>query len=303
MLLSLSRLFMDLRVLNQTCSKTSPALCSNSCFPKREMLRAVINGRKVMVDSGASILSAINKSGQRIPTLCFNGRFKPKASCRLCLVQTSKSSKLVPACRDVIDQDGMEITTDSPEILKYRKSELEMLLSRHPNECMTCEVNGSCKLQDVVHDLDVHAKWPKNVRDGTISHHEDPVHHVKDFTSPCISRDLRKCIECGLCVEACGRSQGQDINAIGFADRGSHMLPVTVFDKPLKETDCIDCGQCDISFFVILGTNVCPVGALTEHADWHRVLKELDSKRKTLIVQTAPATRVAISEEFGLEPG
>ncbi len=137
-----------------------------------------------------------------------------------------------------------------------------------------------------MHDLNVQEIWPKMIR-GV---HQAPLqrdhipydHRTNDFTSPCITRDMSKCIECGLCVDACGSSQGQDINAIGFVERGTKMLPVTLYDRDLKDTNCIDCGQC---------TSVCPVGALTEHEDWRRVLHELDMKRKTLIVQTAPATR------------
>ncbi|KAJ3319407.1 Cytosolic Fe-S cluster assembly factor nar1 [Boothiomyces sp. JEL0866] len=271
------------------------------------MLRVLINNKPVQVAAGSTILQAVQLAGARIPTLCYNPRYKPQATCRLCLVTTNKSSKPLPSCITPVEQD-LEVTTDSNELLEYRQRDLELLLGRHPNECMVCQANGNCKLQDAVRDFNVehafekteltnedakkmldheteHIRLGKNIRGGEEYH--------QDFTSPCISRDMRKCIECGLCVQACG-AEGQNLHCIGFKGRGGRMLPVTVFDKPLKDTPCIDCGQC---------TNVCPVGALTEHYDWPRVLKELDSKRKQLIVQVAPATRVAISEEFGLPPG
>jgi NADH-quinone oxidoreductase subunit G len=250
------------------------------------MFRIVVNGKKIQVPKSSTILQALKLAKVTVPILCYNGRFKPKASCRLCLVETNSSLKPVPSCNTFV-KEGDVITTDSPKLEQYRNCQLELLLGRHPNECLTCLVSGHCTLQDLIHERNIHDKWPKHIRG------EKSKHPTKDFTSPCISRDLRKCIECGLCADACG-PEGQDINAIGFAERGGNMLPVTVFDVLLKDTPCIDCGQC---------TSVCPVGALTEHSDWQRVLHELNSKRKLLIVQTAPATRVAIGEEFGLEPG
>ena len=117
--------------------------------------------------------------------------------------------------------------------------------------------------------------WPKTSRGSP----EHPEHLLHDHTSPSIYRDMDKCIECGLCVEACA---AQKINAIGFAERGSGMMPITAFDKPLSETGCISCGQCTLR---------CPVGALIERPDWHRVLDVLDSRQRKTIVQTAPATR------------
>jgi NADH dehydrogenase/NADH:ubiquinone oxidoreductase subunit G len=263
-----------------------------------KLLHASVNGRIVQVPTGATLLDAIKAAGARVPTLCYHPSFPASATCRMCLVQVDDTpgpygsrrsgmkTKLAAACHTPI-QDGMILTTDSKELQQFRKTDLQFLLARHPNECMRCEASGNCKLQDLVQEYQVEEIWPKSDR-GSVDH---PEHLLYDHTSPAIARDMAKCIECGLCVKAC---EDQQINAIGFAERGSGQLPITTFDKPLSETNCISCGQCTLR---------CPVGALTERPDWQRVLKVLDSKRRTTIVQTAPATRVAIGEEFGFEPG
>lgn len=278
--------------------------------PTPQPIHLTVNGRPVTVSlsPGATLLDAINEAKiGGIPAFCTNPRFSPHARCRMCLVQidhdqpttatsasTTPSSyakpKLVPSCATPATE-GLSIHTHTPELESFRRANTQMLLSRHPNECIRCEVSGSCKLQSFVKEQNLQETWPKSSR-GDLEHH--PEHLLKDHTSPAIWRDIDKCIECGLCVQACGGPEGQSMDVIGFAERGSGTLPVTVFDTPLKDTDCISCGQCTV---------VCPVGALIERPDWQRVLSVLDSKERVTVVQTAPATRVAIGEEFGLEPG
>eukprot|EP00970_Alexandrium_tamarense_P011967 scaffold2642_cov293-Alexandrium_tamarense.AAC.4 len=274
------------RAMSTNITRQAPPAIANSLVSLR------VDGRPVKVAEGATLLDAINTSGSHVPTLCYHPEFQPKAVCRMCLVNvkeanaTATAGKLLPACRTKVEE-GQEVTTNSEDIKAFRRRDLQFLLNRHPNDCMRCEAAGNCKLQSLVQEECVEDMWPTKTSRGSDEH----PHLLLDHTSPSIWRDMSKCIECGLCVDACS---AQKINAIGFAERGSGMLPITAFDKPLSETGCISCGQCILR---------CPVGALIERPDWHRVLDVLDDRKRTTIVQTAPATRVAIGEEFGLEPG
>lgn len=252
------------------------------------MIKLSVNGKSVEVDEGSSLLDAAREAGVHIPTLCYYPRLPSHAVCRMCLVSVAGESKPQPACIAKA-KAGDVVETDTAELQEFRKADAKWLLARHPNDCMRCEVNGSCKLQSLVNEYQPGDGWDSVPR-GSAEHSE---HRLIDHTSPSIWRDLSKCIECGLCVEACGEA-GQQLFVIGFAERGTGRLPVTVFDQSLADTQCISCGQC---------TLVCPVGALIETPHWHDVLHTLDTRRRVSAVQVAPATRIAISEEFGLKPG
>jgi len=253
-----------------------------------DMFKLTVNGRPVEVDDGSTLLDAVRETGVHIPTLCHHPRLPSHAVCRMCLVDVEGEARPQPACVTKA-KDGDRVVTDSRELQKFRMANMEWLLARHPNDCMRCEVNGTCKFQSLVNEYQLEDRWQKLTR-GSAEH---PEHLLTDHTSPSIWRDLTKCIECGLCAEACGDA-GQRQYVIGFAERGSDRLPVTVFDRSLADTHCISCGQC---------TLVCPVGALVETPHWHEVLHTLDARRRISAVQVAPASRIAISEEFGMKAG
>ncbi len=246
---------------------------------KMETVSINVNGKEYNVESGQTVLEACKKIGVEIPTLCHHPALSDVGACRVCAIEIEGARTLMTACTTQV-QNGMKINTHSSRVERALKQNLSLILSRHPDDCMTCEANGRCELQTLINKYDIKNAFPKELRDFPI-----------DESSPAIVRDMNKCIDCGRCIRVCDEIQGLSIYT--FSDRGADSLPFPAYGVPMTYTDCIACGQCSA---------VCPVGAIMEQPDYKHVEVELRKHEKVLIVQTAPAVRVAISEEFGTEP-
>lgn len=246
-----------------------------------KMVTIKIDGIPVTVPSGTTIMEAARKIGINIPSLCHHPDLGVRAFCRVCLVEDSWSRRLKTACNNLVDEAG-DITTNSPKVRKARKTILELILANHPQDCLHCEKNGKCELQKLAAEY--------NIRGNIFDPVWKPV--PKEMSNPALVRDMTKCVRCGRCVEACQAIQ--TTNAIGFSGRSVDFKITTAFEKPLSESSCVYCGQC---------VAVCPVGALYEKDDTQRVWDAIDDPDKFVIIQTAPAVRVAIGEEFGMERG
>lgn len=200
-----------------------------------------INGHKVTVPEGSTILEAARQASTNIPTLCHHPDLKDVGACRMCVVSVEKARGLQTACTTPV-LEGMVVNTESEEARETRKFVLEMLLTDHPNDCMTCEVNGDCQLQDLVYDYGV--TWPEH-NGARHSFEIDP------DPNPFIFIDRNKCILCGRCVRACNEIQNRDV--WNFAYRGFKTKLVAGADQFMLDAHCESCGQC-VAF--------CPVGAL-----------------------------------------
>lgn len=245
-----------------------------------------INNKKVQVEKGSTILDACKKIDVYIPTLCHmklqDGKTENcPGSCRVCLVEIEGRRNLAPSCSTPV-AEGMVVKTSSIRAVKARRTVVELLLSDHPNDCLLCEKNTKCELQKLAADLGI-----REIKySGEIST------YPKDKSSKSIVRDMDKCILCRRCETVCNKIQ--TVSVLSAEGRGFATVESPAFDLPLTETNCTFCGQC---------VSVCPTGALTEVSDISEVWNELNDEDKVVIVQTAPAVRAALGEEFGLEPG
>ena len=240
----------------------------------------IIDGKKVEFDGEKNVLEVVRKAGIELPTFCFHSELSVYGACRMCIVE-DKYGKILTSC-STIPKDGMEIYTQTPRLLRYRRNILELLLANHDRDCTTCERTGACALQDLAVKFGI-----KKIRFGSLTEKE-PI----DDSSLAIVRNPNKCILCGDCVRMCEEIQG--VGALSFAYRGSEMKVATAFDKPIAETHCIDCGQCRA---------ICPTGAIAIKNETDKFWNLVFDKNKRVVAQIAPAVRVALGEEFGLEPG
>ncbi len=239
-----------------------------------------IDGQVVEFTDEKNILSVIRKAGIELPTFCYHSELSVYGACRMCMVQDQKGNTFTSCSTP--PKDGMEVRTNTPELKKHRKMILELLLANHDRDCTTCEKSGRCKLQDMALKVGVRKiRFDQGKRNMPI-----------DDLGLSIVRNPNKCILCGDCVRACQEIQG--VGVLDFAYRGSKLQVTTAFNKSLKQVDCVNCGQCRV---------VCPTGALMIKKDIDRAYEVLQDSGKRVIAQIAPAVRVAIGEEFGMEPG
>ncbi len=246
----------------------------------KEKQTLIVDNKEVKIEGERNLLELIRKAGIEIPTFCYHSELSIYGACRLCLVDVE--GRGIQASCSVIPEAGMKIRTSTEEIREIRKISVELLLANHSVECPTCPKSSSCKLEDIARKLGV-----KEVR---FKKAYKPI--PKDFSSDSLVRDPNKCILCGDCVRYC--KEIQSVGAIDFAYRGKDTIVTPAFNKDMASVECVNCGQC---------AAVCPVGAITVKSEVDKVFKELDNQEKTVVVQIAPAVRVALGEQFGMTSG
>jgi iron-only hydrogenase group A len=248
---------------------------------RMEMVNITIDGIKTQVPSGTTVLEAAKSLNIDIPTLCYLKGLNAVGACRICVVEVQGARALQASCVLPV-AEGMVVKTASSKVREARKGIMELILARHERECLTCSRNLSCELQKLSEEMGV----------GEIPYESSDLNYAVDETSDAIVRDQNKCILCGRCVSVCKKVQGT--GAIDFARRGVKTTVTTTYDKSLGDVNCINCGQC---------IKICPVGALREKDDTEKVWNALGNDKLHVVVQTAPAVRVALGEEFGMPVG
>lgn len=252
-----------------------------------ETLKLTIDNKQVEVEKGTTILDAARGLGIDIPTLChmhlhdLNIENKP-GGCRICVVEVQGRKNLSPACITKCDE-GAVIRTHSPRVMNARRTVMEFILSDHPKDCLICPKSGHCDLQDMANRLGIREIPGQDIAEMST--------YRKD-TSPSIIRDLDKCIMCRRCEMMC--NEVQTVGALSGVNRGFMAVVAPAFEQNLEYSPCTYCGQC---------VAVCPTGALTEVDHTRDVLRAIVDPSKTVVVQTAPAVRAALGEEFGMKPG
>jgi len=252
-----------------------------------ETIKLTIDNKQVEVEKGTTILDAARKMGIDIPTLChmrlddLNIENKP-GGCRICVVEVHGRRKLSPACITKCDA-GAVIRTHTPRVMNARRTVMEFILSDHPKDCLICPKSGTCELHDMANRLGIREIPGQDIAEMST--------YRKD-TSPSIIRELDKCIMCRRCEMMC--NDVQTVGAIEAFNRGVMASVGPAFEQNLEYSPCTYCGQC---------VAVCPTGALTEVDHTREVLRAIVDPAKTVVVQTAPAVRAALGEEFGMKPG
>jgi NADH-quinone oxidoreductase subunit G len=253
----------------------------NSAAREKVMVNLTIDGEKVSVPEGTTIIEASTQVNVDVPHLCYFKGLHPDGSCGVCIVEIEGERAVSRSCiREV--QEGMKVHTNTPRLRSARKVLVELLMANHPKECFSCERNQNCELLDLASELGI-----KEIRFD-----DSQRERVFDTSSPSIIRDPAKCVLCGRCIRVC--SEIQTANAIDFAWRGPELKVTTFRDKGLGNVECINCGQC---------IHVCPVAAIKEQSSIDEVWSAIGDPDRVVVVQEAPSVRVALGDDLGLPPG
>jgi len=245
------------------------------------MVTLTIDGIKVSVPEGSTILQAAKEVGVNIPTLCYHPDQAVKANCRVCVCEVEGNRLLQAACAQPV-VEGMVVKTRTPKVIEARKTILELILAHHPQDCLNCIRNGNCELQDLAAEY--------FIRDNPFSLKVRGL--KKDYSTPSIFRDPDKCVLCRRCIDTC--SVVQSVDALGLENRGVNSMVVPSMGGDLIDSPCVMCGQC---------IHACPVGAIGEVEEIDKLLAAIADPDKIVVTQIAPAVRTAIGEEVGMKTG
>jgi NADH-quinone oxidoreductase subunit G/NADP-reducing hydrogenase subunit HndD len=245
------------------------------------MVNITIDGQKIQVAKTATVLEAAQSAGIKVPTLCYHPELRPEGACRVCMVEVEGARGLVASCVYPVNE-GMVVHTSTPAVREARKMVVELLLANHPQDCLSCQRNQNCELQTIAADLGL-----REVR-----FQGEKKCYPLDKNNPSLVRDQNKCILCGRCIRACSERQG--VHVYSFIKRGFGTVVAPAFEQGLDEAPCTFCGQC---------ASVCPTAAIVEKDDTGAVWQALGDPKKHVIVQTAPAVRVALGETLDMGPG